>query len=283
VPDLFVRLAFSLVTFLFMVLAAHAETVHFRSATIGPSELQVRLARERGEPVPNAEGQMLVGELYRPAGNGPFPAIVSLHGCAGRSPKPVEDAAAARFVDLGYVVLVVDSFSTRGIKISCSGQTPALDRVMDAYGGLTFLAGLPFVDPGRIAVVGYSQGAMTALSAVAFEGVRTLFDRQFKAAVAYYPLCTARDGNFAVPTVILIGEKDDWTPAAECTRMMAMRSGAGADVKLVVYPDAYHGFNGRSLRDHPLTLLGHHIEYNEAADTAAWRETTQLLKRTIGP
>lgn len=280
---MFVRLALSLMAFMVMVPAAHAETVHFRSATIGPSELQVRLARERGEPVPTVEGPMLVGELYRPAGNGPFPAIISLHGCAGRSPKSVEDAGAARFVELGYVVLVVDSFSTRGIRMSCSGETPAIDRVMDAYGGLAFLAGLPFVYPDRIAVVGYSQGAMTALSAVALEGVRTVFDQKFKAAIAYYPLCAGRDGSFAVPTVILVGEKDDWTPAAECTRMMAMRSGDGADVKLVVYRDAYHGFNGRSLRDHPRTLLGHHLEYNEAADNAAWREMTQLLTRTIGP
>jgi dienelactone hydrolase len=280
---LFLRLAVSLAILALIVSAAHAETVHFRSATIGPSALQERLAKERGEPVPKVEGDMLVGELYRPAGNGPFPAIVSLHGCAGRSAKDVEDAGAARFVELGYVVLIVDSFTTRGIRISCSGQTPALDRVMDAYGGLAFLAGLPFVDPERIAVVGYSQGAMTALSAVALEGVRTLFDRQFKAAVAYYPLCAGRDGNVAVPTVILIGEKDDWTPASECTRMMAMRTGAGADVKLVVYPDAYHGFNGRSLRERPRTLLGHHLEYNEAADDAAWHEMTSLLARTIGP
>lgn len=278
-----IRLALSLIAFALTVFPADAETVHFRSATIGPSDLQVRLARERGDPAPRVDGEMLVGELYRPAGNGPFPAIVSLHGCNGRSPKAVEDAAALRFVELGYVLLIVDSFSPRGIKMSCSGETPALDRVLDAYGGLAFLAGLPFVDRDRVAAVGYSQGAMTALSAVAFEGVRTLFDRQFKAAVAYYPLCTGRDGNFAVPTVILIGEKDDWTPAAECTRMMAMRSGEGADVRLVVYPGAYHGFNARSLRDHPLTLLGHHIEYNEAADNAASQEMTRLLNRTIGP
>jgi hypothetical protein len=42
---------------------------------------------------------------------------------------------------------------TRGIQMSCSGETPAIDRVMDAYGGLAFLVGLPFVDPERIAVV----------------------------------------------------------------------------------------------------------------------------------
>jgi predicted esterase len=51
---------------------------------------------------------------------------------------------------------------------------------MDAYGGLLYLAGQPFVDPERIAAVGYSQGAMVALSAVALGGIDTLFDRHFR-------------------------------------------------------------------------------------------------------
>jgi len=61
--------------------------------------------------------------------------------------------SAPRFVELGYVLLIVDSFSTRGIRMSCTGDTPAIDRVLDAYGGLAFLAGLPFVDPERVALV----------------------------------------------------------------------------------------------------------------------------------
>jgi dienelactone hydrolase len=272
----------AMLTLLSLTVAARAETVQFPSATIGPSELQQRLAATRGEPPPKIEGDRLVGELYRPAGNGPFPAIVSLHGCNGRSSKASEDATAARFIELGYVLLIVDSFTTRGIDTMCTASSRSIDRVMDAYGGLAYLASLSFVDPERIAVVGYSQGAMTALSAVALEGVRTLFVRQFKAAVAYYPMCAGRDGTFAVPTVILIGEKDDWTPAVDCSKMMAQRKAEGAEVKLFVYPDAYHGFNGRGLRGKPITLFGHHLEYNEAADSAAWREMTTLLARTIG-
>ena len=272
----------ALLTLLSLAVAARAETVPFSSATIGPSELQQRLAAERGEPPPKVEGDRLVGALYRPTGKGPFPAIVSLHGCNGRSSKTSEDAVAARFVELGYVLLIVDSFATRGIDMACTANSRSIDRVMDAYGGLAYLATLPFVDPERIAVVGYSQGAMAALSAVASKGIHTLFPRQFKAAIAFYPMCAGRDGIFAVPTVILIGEKDDWTPAADCRKTMAQRTADGAPVTLFVYPDAYHGFDGRGLRGKPITLLGHHNEYNEAADTAAWQEMTSLLAHTIG-
>jgi dienelactone hydrolase len=61
--------------------------------------------------------------------------------------------------------------------------------------------------------------------------------------------------------------------------LMARRSGEGAQLRLIVYPGAYHAFNSR--RDKPLTLLGHHIEYNEAADRAAWQETVEALRQAF--
>jgi dienelactone hydrolase len=261
--------------------AARAETVYFPSGAAPPTPLQERLARERGEIVERRKGDDLVGELHRPPGAGPFPAVVLLHGCSGRSTRTWEDPAAARYVELGYVTLIVDSFATRGLTTACTGGAP--DRVMDAYGGLNYLAGLPFVKPDRIGVIGFSQGAMAALSAVAVQGVETLVERHFAVAVAYYPSCSDRDGAFTVPTLILIGERDDWTPARDCREMMARRTGEGASVKLVIYPGAYHSFNSRSLRDQPKTLLGHHLEYDAAADDAAWQEMTALLRRTLGP
>src|SRR5438128_2256159 len=71
-----------------MVPAAAAETVHFKSATTPPTPLQQRLARERGQPIAEQPTVELAGELHRPAGAGPFPAIVALHGCSGRGSKP---------------------------------------------------------------------------------------------------------------------------------------------------------------------------------------------------
>jgi len=266
-----------------LVSPAIAETVHFPSATTPPTPLQQRLARERDQPIMPQPTTALVGELHRPEGTGPFPAIVALHGCGGRGLKEYEDAFAARFTALGYVLLIVDSFTPRGVAQRC--DSPAsdehVDRVMDAYGGRRYLAGLPFVDPQRIAAVGYSQGAMVALSAAALGGIDTLFDRHFRAVVAFYPNCASLTGSVSVPTLILIGALDDWTPAGNCEAMMVRRSGEGAPVKLIVYPGAYHAFNARSLRDKPRTFLGHHLEYNAAADMAAWDAMAAALREAF--
>jgi dienelactone hydrolase len=268
----------ALVAMTLVSVPAIAETVHFRSSTTPPTPLQQRLARERGETIGQQPGVELSGELYRPAGHGPFPAVVMLHGCGGRFSRAVEDGSGADFTALGYVLLIVDSFGPRGVRHRCTGEGPPVDRIMDAYGALLYLAEQPFVDADRIAVVGYSQGAMVALSAVELNGAGTLFDRHFRTAIAYYPLC----GDIAVgaPTVILIGELDDWTPARDCRNAVTRRTGEGSPVKLVVYPDAYHGFN--FARDKPVTAFGHHIEYNEAAARAAWAETVSALRQAFG-
>jgi dienelactone hydrolase len=276
------RSIFLLLMMMMLASTALAETVHFPSATTTPTPLQQRLARDRGTPIPPQATTELTGELHRPAGTGPFAAVVALHGCGGRGPRDYEDALAARFVALGYVLLIVDSFGSRGIAHRCVNTDDSIDRVMDAYGGLLYLARQSFVDPERIAVVGYSQGAMVALSAVTLGGIETLFDRHFRMAVAYYPGCAAETGAVSVPTLILIGALDDWTPARDCEAMMARRSGEGEPLRLVVYPGAYHAFNARSLIGRPREAFGHHVEYNEAADTAAWSEMTAALRRTFG-
>jgi dienelactone hydrolase len=262
---------------------AIAETVHFRSATTPPTPLQQRLARERGEPVAEQPTTELVGELYRPPGNGPFPAVVSLHSCGGRGPRASEDARGARFVALGYALLIVDSFAPRGVKQYCSTAWQApVDRLMDAYGALLYLAGLPFIDADRIAVVGYSQGGWVALSAVKLGYVEPLFAHRFRAAVAYYPPCDVSLGAVSVATLVLAGELDDWTPALDCQAMVARRNGEGAPMRLVVYPGTHHGFDVLSLRDRPIVFFGHRLEYNEAADHAAWIETQAALKEAFG-
>src|SRR5262245_12148599 len=98
---------------------AAAEPVRFPSATTPPTPLQQRLARERGEAIERQPAVDLSGELYRPSGNGPFPAVVMLHGCNGRLQRAIEDAEGARFTALGYALLTVDSFGPRGVKQRC--------------------------------------------------------------------------------------------------------------------------------------------------------------------
>lgn len=263
---------------------AAAETVRFPVATTPPTPLQERLARERGQPVAAAPPAVeLTGEFYRPAGSGPFPAEVMLHGCGGPPSRASADAAGAAYVALGYALLVADSFGARGIAQRCLVEHGApADRVMDAYGALLYLASLTVVDPDRIAVVGYSQGADAALAAVQRGGVESQFARRFRAAIAYFPYCVNSFSTMSVPAVILIGELDEATPAQACKDMMAKRSGEGAPLRLVVYPGAHHSFTAARLRGKPETTYGYRIEYNEAAARASWEEEGAVLREAFG-
>src|SRR5438309_10807640 len=73
-----------------------------------------------------ADGTMVDGYLFRPDGDAPRPAVVLLHGCGGLFSATTGQMSARerdwarRFVDLGYSVLMVDSFSPRGITQMCA-------------------------------------------------------------------------------------------------------------------------------------------------------------------
>jgi dienelactone hydrolase len=189
---------------------------------------------------------------------------VYLHGCNGLS-KNARDRVAKLMTGWGYVSLAVDSFTTRGIKESCDQLLPSGQA--DALGALHYLSKLAFVDPHRIAVIGSSRGGIIALQVASSHPV-DLFavpdELKFKAAVAYYPLCGVATDQLTIPTIILIGELDDWTPAKDCERWMERRAGKGAPVKLVIYPGAYHAFDFQNLGD-GRRLFGHWLKYDANA------------------
>ena len=243
-------------------------------------------------------GGRIQGYLAKPDGAGPFPAVIGLHGCAG-----MHDTTKQRVVDdlvaRGYVVLLVDSYATRGIEHACTSTAFAtfLTRRQDAYGALVFLSHQAFVDPHRVAAVGFSAGAWVTLSVAeprsfeqlvpasnlrsrAFEPFALAGSLRFRAAVAFYPPCQQARARPEIPTLILIGGLDAWTPAAACSNKIASWGNDGPPVELVVYPGAYHGFYYPHLQP-GTTMFGHWLEYNgEAADDARHR-LHQFLDRHL--
>jgi dienelactone hydrolase len=176
----------------------------------------------------------------------------------------------------GYVVLLVDSYATRGIDHACTSAAFAtfLRRRPDAYGALVFLGGQAFVDLQRVAAVGFSAGGRVALSVAepdAFELFGPPSNLRFRAAAAFYPPCAQAGARPGIPTLIFTGALDQWTPAADCSKKIASWGNGGPPVEFVVQPGAYHGFYYPHLQP-GRTMFGHWLEYNaEAADDARHR------------
>ena len=198
----------------------------------------------------------LKGALYKPDGNGPFPAIVALHGCDGLLEK---SAIAPRYADWGerlaaggFVVLFPDSFAARGIGAQCGAGQRSMrsgrERVIDAEAAKHYLQALPYVVADRVSLIGWAQGGVAALWTVRPGGVKKDGKADFRSAVAFYPGCRRlRDTAWSarLPTLILVGAKDDWSPASYCEQMVAGAKGRTARTSIVAYPGAFHEF------DHP--------------------------------
>jgi len=205
----------------------------------------------------------LAGLLSRPPGEGALPAAVLMHGCGGLLTP--SGAVVSRFRDwaelisaAGYVVLLVDSFNPRGIAQECTLSpqpiSPTLDRPGDARGALAYLQQQTFVDAGRIALIGWSNGGASTLATIVGPlsdggpAVTTLAGAPwFAAAVAFYPGClvASRASRVAssAPLLILQGEADDWTPAEPCRRLVERAVDSPYPIELQLYPGAYHDFD----------------------------------------
>jgi len=154
---------------------------------------------------------------------------------------------------MGYVALVIDSLGSRGIDKRPKSPYPHW-QYADAFGALAFLQTQPFADSARIGVGGWSHGGWTGLHAARVNASTSQrFARRvgnFRAVVALYPYCGVTD-VFDIPILILIGERDDWTPASMCTTMAraAQQMGSPEKVEVVLYPNATHGFDSEPLAD----------------------------------
>ncbi len=243
------------------------------------------LARAEAVRVPGPDGILLNAELYLPKGKPLAPAIVALHGCGG--PFPRRDAEWGRqLAAMGHVVVMPDSFGSRGLGSQCANPsravTASLLRRQDALATMKWLAARPGTPPGGVVLMGWADGGTTVLAAG-----RTAPDLPpglVRGLIAFYPGCrafAARAGYApAAPLLILMGDSDDWTPAAPCH---ALAEKAPGKITLVAYPGAYHEFD---VPDSPVKLRAGlatpphgraHVGSNPAARADALRRVPAFL------
>ena len=124
---------------------------------------------------PNGTMEEIPVTLLKPEGPGPFPAVVILHDCSGLGPRSsgAPERWARELLPRGYVVVIPDSFTTRGhaggVCTDPSRSRAEVNprrRAHDAYAALAYARTLPYVDGARVGLMGGSHGGSTTLASM---------------------------------------------------------------------------------------------------------------------
>lgn len=217
----------------------------------------------------------ITAHLYKPAGAGPFPAVIAMHGCDGvveqdGKVRPLYASWAETLSMEGYLILLPDALGPRGHGNLCaiqpiSARPVQADREIprDNYGALAYLRTRPDVKPGSIAILGQSFGAASMFYTIAEDArPRELSAEQdFRAAIAFYPACQpflAREPKWKPRQrlLFLMGEADNFTPAAPCKELLAaVAASGGPPIEAHWYPGAYHLFDHPNLPERVVTAV----------------------------
>jgi dienelactone hydrolase len=227
-----------------------------------------------GASLPSAQPQQvdipsgsetLRAELYKPDGDGPFPTVIALHGCGGLSghSEPVAPRYrdwAEQLVKEGRAVLLPDSYGSRGLGPQCRVPERHVrarrERVADIMAARQWLMRQKWSAHDRVSLIGWAAGASALLWAVRPQLGTRGTEPDFRSAIAFYPDCRISAGlgwSARVPTLLLIGGKDDVSSPPACRQMIEGARGRSALTRIVVYPGAYHDFDRANL---PLHALG---------------------------
>src|SRR5262249_1303772 len=95
----------------------------------------------------------------------------------------------------------------------------------------------------------------------------------------------------SAPLLILVGEKDDWTPADHCQALAQAAQGAGYPVTIKIYPGALHASDSAFPRRYVAERRNANAPDGHGAttggDAAAWEDAklqvTQFFARYLRP
>lgn len=224
--------------------AMQEEDIQIPSVTLDDNGI---LQGRQGEPV------VLPAKLTLPDSDGPFPAIILLHGSDGPTSGAVWNWSQY-LTGLGYATLRVDSYTSRGFEEIYTGQGRVAEfmNVIDTYRALDVLAKDFRIDKDRVAVMGFSRGGIGALysALVRFEERYGSKSAKLVAHLPFYPPCNFvldRDTELTgAPIRAFHGDSDDWNPAPRCTAYVERLRAAGHNAEITVYPGARHSFDSAS-------------------------------------
>jgi dienelactone hydrolase len=224
------------------------------------------LAAPHQVDIPLANG-VLHALLYKPDGDGPFPTVIALHGCGGLAghSEPIQPRYrdwAEQLLKAGNAVLLPDSYGSRELGPQCRVRERRVsarrERVADIMASRQWLLQQPWAARERISLLGWANGASALLWAVRPQLSSRNGEPDFRSAIAFYPDCRISSGlgwSARVPTLLLIGAKDDVSSPPACRQMIEGARGRSALARIVIYPGAYHDFDRANLPPHAVAGL----------------------------
>jgi dienelactone hydrolase len=244
----------------FLPFTAMAITIAIALATAGSAcaEIVAIPASHLGD------GKTLRAQIFVPesASIKPRPAVILLHGCGGIGANGVLNARHTMWknwlLERGFVVVFPESFTSRGFDQICSQKfsdrtLKQADRVDDVAATRRWLAARKDVDASKLVLWGWSNGGGTVLASIARRtemraGTSAPDDMKFAHAISFYPSCSnyansTQTYRLTSPLTLLIGDADDWTPAAPCKTWIDRLQADKQTAKLVTFEGAFHDFD----------------------------------------
>jgi len=268
-------------------------------SSLAPSNAAEDISFKGTSKSPSGETLTLTGKLLKPQGNGSFPAVILMHTC-DVTLTAHSYSWAEKISSWGYVTLVLDSFTPRGEKNICDRLyvVPFDVRATDAFDAKAYLAGLPFVNRSKVALIGWSHGGCAALASVSQANLSKMFNDfggaaargdspqlsnylkesgPFQAVIAFYPWCAAGLDDSESPLLILSGEKDTLTSPTICQLKVPIKK-IKHEVTLKIYPGATHSFD---LNLPAQVKGGHKLTFDPKATADATKRVESFLGKYL--
>ena len=100
--------------------------------------------------------------LQVPTGSGPFNTVMLIPGCDGldRNGFAQMQTWARWLLRLNYAVMMIDSFTPRGVSNACGNGEIVQGELhaADAYTAAAYISRLPQLQGGKVGVIGFSHG-----------------------------------------------------------------------------------------------------------------------------
>lgn len=225
------------------------------------------------------DGTEMEGFLARPQGDGPHPTVLMFPGATGSGPS--FEAAVRELAARGYAAIGISVYE-RGADITTPQSSGAYfadlmarPEVLRArvLAWFNMVCALPFVDPARVAALGYCFGGKCVLE-LARSGAPVRAVSSFHGLLTTHAPSVA--GVMSARVLVWTGGRDPYAPRADLDSLRAEFDAAGVDYSVMEFSRAQHAFTDP---DHDGIAEG--IAYDPMAHRIAWSGTIGLLEVTL--